>query len=293
MNRVINRCASFSLACVLVSGTLHAAALNLYEWVATAPIVITAEHVGSGGKYAIFEIDQAYRDTLVPGSQLRINVRKANRARSQNSDLKALKFETGSTYILLIDNLTPAKKEAAPTAELVRGVMGVRQLPREGAEVLLTALKEFIRIQDLNSEQAIWSNFERMLEANNPHLLENALDQFLKFRRGEPDHLADLIPLLYHPRPDFRDRAARLIEQIITHRQIGEAVDADWLREELIGSARRDSEISVRISATKALAQFQDAAAQTVLEEIASSDTSQEVRFTAEVLLYRQRQAPR
>ena len=61
----------------------------------------------------------------------------------------------------------------------------------------------------------------------------------------------------------------------------------------LIGSARRDESVAVRVAATEALGGFSGPAVRAILEEIAASDPDQAVRFAAEKLLYNRRQEAR
>ncbi|NIS35732.1 MAG: hypothetical protein GWN73_35300, partial [Actinobacteria bacterium] len=53
-----------------------------------------------------------------------------------------------------------------------------------------------------------------MLEETNPILVDVALEQFLKFHRGDPETLLSVGPLLDHPQEDIRLHAARLIGQV-------------------------------------------------------------------------------
>ncbi|NIR40789.1 MAG: hypothetical protein GWO22_34135, partial [Actinobacteria bacterium] len=68
--------------------------------------------------------------------------------------------------------------------------------------------------QDHRSETIAWSRFGRMLEETNPILVDVALEQFLKFHRGDPETLLSVGPLLDHPQEDIRLHAARLIGQV-------------------------------------------------------------------------------
>jgi HEAT repeat protein len=128
-----------------------------------------------------------------------------------------------------------------------------------------------------------------MLDGTNPIVLKTALEQFQKFRRGDPELLLTLRPLLDHPESGIREDAARLIGQIVARHAGEEVPEEAELRGELIAAARRDPATPVRIWATVALGAFADAAAEEVLEEISESDPEQNVRYAAEKTLLERR----
>ena len=49
------------LALALVPLTSTAASLNLFEWMAIAPVVVAGENLGTYGKYAQFKVQDVYR----------------------------------------------------------------------------------------------------------------------------------------------------------------------------------------------------------------------------------------
>ncbi len=281
-----------SLAIVILAGMLSelssAAPLNLYEWSAVAPIVAAGDVVAEEGRYKELKVARVLRGDVEPSSILRIDLRRANRTRSLNAGLKALRLEQGKRYLVLLER-APVKKAHQPAYRLVRGVRGARELRAEGAAATLDALQRFVEIQDEHSDTLAWSRFSGMLEETNPVLLETALDQFLKFRRGSPGLVLSLRPLLDHPRPDLRERAARLLGQIVRHHLPPSIQDPEDLRTELIGIARRDEVVEVRVAATDALSAFDDSGVEEVLTEIADSDPEQLVRYTAQKLLLERR----
>ena len=168
----------------------------------------------------------------------------------------------------------------------------------------VTSLVIFTRRGEGNSSfsrergKAVWPFWSRMsspflLEEREPILLTTALEQFQKFRRGDPELLLSLQPLLEHPDPGIREGAARLAGQILARYPSGEVTEEASLRSELISRARRDPEIDVRVAATGALSRFDDPAVEDVLEEISDNDPDQRVRYAAEKLLHERRKARR
>jgi hypothetical protein len=280
------RIGSICVALLAAGGGVWAEAQNLFEWSAVAPIVVEAQVTGEEGKFTTVFVRGVFRGDLTPSSQVRIDIKEANRSRSRNADPKPLKLELGADYLLLLE---PSPERGQSCFRLVRGVRGAERLPQEGAAVILNALPEFIAIQDQKSESTTWRRFTEMLEENNPVLLENALDQFIKFRRGEADLVYSLRPLLVHPRADIRQRSAVLIRQIVDMFPVDTIPEEAGLRTDLVGLARRDPTVEVRIQATEALGAFDDRSVKTILEEIADSDPEQDVRYVAEKLLYERR----
>jgi HEAT repeat protein len=162
-------------------------------------------------------------------------------------------------------------------------------VPAEGDQVLFDALVQFVEIHDLKSDSITWKRFAGMLEQNNPLLLQIAMDQMLKFRRGEPDLVMSLRPLLDHPRADLRERAVALMGQLVERHTPDGIPEEPNLRSELVAAARRDPVIEVRVAATAALEWFRDPAITEILQQIADTDPERAVRYTAESLLLRRR----
>jgi hypothetical protein len=274
------------------AGVSIAAPLNLYEWLAVAPVVVSGENLGTYGKYAEFRIERVLRGDLAPDSTIRVAARRANRDRNRHVDRRALKFDKGLSYVLLLAPAATRKSAPRPAAfDLVRGPRGAREVPLEGREAFLGALERFARIQDRNDDRSTWRELGDMLEDTDPLLIETALEQHLKFRRGGPDRLGALRPLLDHPSHTLREGAARVIGQILERREAEPIPDLPMLQSELAGKARRDPAVSVRVAATEALSGIDGTAVDAILAEIARDDPDQTVRYTAERLIHdRQRQ---
>jgi hypothetical protein len=284
-----HRLAALGLA--LVSGVVgpHGddADLNFFEWIRVAPIVVSGQSLGQDGKTWEFRIEHTLRGDLEAGATVRIDLRQANSTRNRRLYPKALKLDSEMEYILLLEPATDGK----PVYWLSRGILGARELPAEGAPALIASLARFVELQDANNETLLWVRLAEMLEETNPILLETALEQFLKFRRGTPDELLTVRPLLAHPSADVREMGCQLLEQIIV-RYLDEGIpEEEALRAELVGTARRDPSIPVRVAAAVALSGFPDVAVERVLEEIADEDPEQAVRYVAEKLLYEREQA--
>ena len=272
----------FSLA--LVPSTSTAAPLSLYDWMGVAPVIVAGRNHGTYGKYAEFTVEAVYRGEAA--REIKVNVRQANRDRDHFLYKEALRFEEGTSYVLLL--APPATRDPAGRSnfELVRGVRGAREIPLEGGGPFLNAVERFASLQDQRDDRVTWRQLAEMLDETNPILIETALDQFLKFQRGEPRLLGSLRPLLDHPAPELRERTARLIGQVLLRNGEESIPDVGNLQNELVARARRDDAIRVRVAAVQALDHLPRDTVQEILEEIARDDPDQSVRYAAEMLMY-------
>jgi len=257
--------------------------LNLYEWMATAPVVVGARVQDDDQRISVIEVVQAVRGEVKDGDTILLDVRRANRDRELFEP--RLKLKAGRTYLML---LKPREKKKGGTLPyfLVRGIQGAREVPAEGAALYLDAASRFAKIQDSHNESLVWTSFRQMLEEVSPVLIETSLDQFLKFQRESVDLIPLLRPLLDHPRPDLRQRALRLAGRVLERHPSGEIPDQEDLESEIIGHARRDSSVDVRIAATHALKGLPGPSILDILESISHDDPEQSVRYAAELLLH-------
>ena len=257
--------------------------MSLFDWMGTAPVIVAAENLDTYGKFSEFRVDHSLRGELPVGQTIRVGIRWANRDRNREINKDPLRFEAGTAYLLL---LAPARMKeedhSKPAFGLVRSVNGARVIPAEGAAPLLEAVTEFVDLQYANNEDITWDRLSQMLESTNPFMLETALDQHLKFRRGTTKDLGSLRPLIAHPAPETRMRALSISAQII-ERAVDEPLpDADLIRTDFSGRARRDDDPRVRSAAVDALAGLNLPGIDLLLEEIARDDPDQSVRYSAE-----------
>jgi hypothetical protein len=147
-------------------------------------------------------------------------------------------------------------RNGLPVYRVIRGPRGARQLPAEGSPALLDAMERFVLVQDAGDDRVTWGLLGEMLQETNPIVLETALGQFLKFRRGETDMLPAVLPLLDHPVAEIRARSARLIGQIVRRYAAAGIRQEEELRSAIAARARRDEVVAVRVAATESLASF-------------------------------------
>jgi hypothetical protein len=269
---------------VFAAGAALASPLCLYEWIALAPVVAVAQTHSDGGRFVEVQLTDVFRGGLPAGSRLMIDLKRANRDREEGR--RALRLEADRKYLVLLRRDGTRSSDDLPVFGLVRGIEGARELPAEGSQAVLDAIRRFVEVQDRKDEIAAWKSFRDMLEETNAIFLETSLDLFLKFRRGDLALLPVLRPLLDHPRPDLRARTARLVGQIVEHRAEAEIPNEDGILGEIYARARRDPSAAVRVAATAALGGITGMGPEEILREIARSDPEQAVRYEAEKGLF-------
>ena len=122
-------------------------------------------------------------------------------------------------------------------------------------------------------------------------LVDAVLELYVKFRRESAAMAGLLEPLLEHPRPDFRRRAALLLGRVLSRDASASLPERPAVISALTGRARRDDDATVRREATAALAALRDAGVDETLRAIARDDPDQDVRFEAEKSVFERREA--
>jgi hypothetical protein len=254
-----------------------------------AEVVVAGRAIDEVGKNTAVAVERVFRGEVELGEVLQVQVKRANRVRDE--DEIRLKLGANKKYMLLLRPDPPKDPDGEMSYELIRGVYGAREVPREGASAFLDAAERFARVQAVNDDSQQWHSFDVMLEELNPILIQTALEQYLKFRRGAPDVVPRVRPLLHHPRPDVRQAALALSGFLLERFPPSEFPDVKGLEMDIIALARRDPAAEVRLEATLALRGLADDSVNQIWEEISNDDPDQHVRYTAERLLYEHEQA--
>ncbi len=262
--------------------------LGLYEWMATAPIVIAADIVADDLKFVKAVTRSTFKGPLAQDGVLLVDMRRANRDRDMGTP--ALDLEKGRAYLLLLEPSTRGKKEPHPVFDLVRGVRGAKILPAEGSAATIAAMARLAKVQERDSDDFLWASLPSFLEDDNPILVDAALDLYLKFRRESVALVPIVSPLIDHPRPDVRLRAAVVLGRILERPEAHDLPERRVVIGELSGRARRDDDLDVRRASTAALAPLRDAGVDETLRAIARDDPDQNVRFEAEKALFERSQ---
>lgn len=263
--------------------------LGLYDWMATAPIVIAADIVADDSKFVMAVTREAFKGALVVDGTVLVDLRRANRDREMGAP--ALDLEKGRAYLLLLQPSRRGKKEPYPVFDLVRGVRGVKPLPVEGSAATIAAVARLAAVQERNNDAFLWATLPGFLEDDNPVLVDAALDLYVKFHRETAALIPVVSPLLEHPRPDVRRRAVLVVGRVLERADSANVPERPDVIAELSGRARRDDDVIVRRVATAALASLPDAGVDETLRVIARDDPDQNVRFEAEKALFERSQA--
>jgi len=258
--------------------------LGLYEWMAVAPIVIAAEIIEDDATFVRAIARATMKGGLSVGAVALIDLRQANRNREDGTP--RVDLVKGRTYLLLLKASSRGKSEPHPVFDLVRGTRGAKALPVEGSAATIDAAARLAEIQERKNDDLLWGTLPVFLEDANPVLVDAALDLYVKFHREGVALVSILQPLLEHPRPDFRQRAALLLGRVLVRTGAAEVPERAQLVAALTGRARRDDTVSVRREAASALAALPDAGIDETLQTIARDDPDQDVRFEAEKSVY-------
>jgi hypothetical protein len=258
--------------------------LGLYEWMGVAPIVVAADVVADDGKFVRAIAQTAVKGGFAVGGVALVDLRRANRDREPGT--AAADLTKGRSYLLLLKASSRGKSETNPVFDLVRGTRGIRALPLEGSAATIDAAVRLAKLQERNDDGVLWATLPGFLEDANPVLVDAALDLYVKFRREGVALVPVLEPLLEHPRPEFRRRAALLLGRVLVRAGAADVPERSQLVAELTGRARRDDDVAVRREATSALASLNDAGIDETLRAIARDDPDQDVRFEAEKSLF-------
>ena len=253
--------------------------LGLYEWMAVAPIVIVADIVADDGKFVRTIARAAVKGGLSVGAVALIDLRRANRDREEGAP--GIDLLKGRTYLLLLKASARGTSEPYPVFDLVRGVRGAKTLPLEGSAATIEAVVRLAEVQERTNDAFLWATLPEVLQDANPVLVDAALELYVKFRHENIALVSILQPLLEHPRPDVRQRAALVLGRVLERAGTAELPERPQLVAELTGRARRDDDVAVRREATSALAALPDAGIDETLRAIARDDPDQDVRLEA------------
>ena len=264
-------------------------ALGLYDWMATAPIVIAADIAADDSRFVKVVTRSAFKGALIVDSPVLVDLRQANRERELGTP--ALDLAKGRAYLLLLKASPRGKKEPYPVFDLVRGVRGAKELPVEGSAATLAAVARLSQVQERNNDAFLWAALPDFLEDDNPVLVGAALDLYVKFHRETAGLIPVVSPLMEHPRPDVRRRAVLVLGRALRRADSADLPERPEVVAELSGRARRDDDLNVRREATTALAALPDAGIDETLRAIARDDPDQNVRFEAEKALFDRSQA--
>jgi hypothetical protein len=280
-------------AAVITQARAELIQLTLYEKPAQSDLVVRGKVVRGDLRLAEVAVDEVLkgkyeRPTLFVVFRLDNFTRK-------NWEEKVL-FQNGESVLLF---LKPFEKESGerPFADrfsLVRGVQGKVDLPAEGSEAILDATRRFVRVQAQTDIDQSRRELVAFLRDPNPLVVEAALQEVQRLRLGREAGVPDLLKLLAHPSPEFRQGALRILGQALDHRTNGgpPLPNEDHVVGLILGRAREDEADEVRVAAVRALEARGKRDVVAVLEQIARTDPRQMVRFEAGLAAYELKRIP-
>ena len=215
--------------------------------------------------------------------QLKVVFRAVNWSRDLWED--RIIFPEGARLVLFLQPfIKKGKVNALDQFELVGGYHGIEDVPPEGNEAYLQAIRRFVTIQSQPSQLAIWKQARSLLEEDNPYLVQAGFEQVLRFR------LADeaLVPVLLERMEDetvaFRTQSAQCLGDVLedARRDDKTLLGEDHMRDLLLFTATNDADVHVRVEAIRALEAGRDINLVPTFRRIALEDPSQAVRYQAE-----------
>jgi len=274
-----------ALVCLLAAIPLlwgEVSPASLWEKTYRAELVARVTVLDGDNRLAVMAVEE-----VIKGDYNREQLKIVFRARNLDRDRweEKIVFEPGSHLILF---LTPYLKDgmvqASDQFSLVRGFQGRTEVPPEGTDAFLGAIRRFARIQSLDSQLAIWDAARDLLKEDNPHLVEAGFQQVEKVRLADEELIPDFLRHLESPNVPFRASAARCLGQVFAASRDPEEVleTEDHVRDLLLHRAMNDDDSAVRVESIKALAARWDANLVPSFRQISQEDPSQDVRYEAE-----------
>jgi hypothetical protein len=273
---------------LVLAAPARAAISSLDNWEKTfrSELVVRATVLDGDDRLARMKVDEVLKGDY-KGEQLKIVFRAANFARKTWEE--KITFKTGQHLILFLDRFRKNGVLQAPDQfELFRGSNGREEIPSEGEDAYLLAIRKFIEIQGLESQLARWDASRALLSETNPFLVDAGFEQVLKFRLANATLVPVLLGHLDSETVAFRQKAVRCFGQVFesTSREAGDLPTEDHIRDLLLNKAMKDPVADVRVESIKALGAWQDHDLAASFRAIAAQDPSQAVRYEAERAIY-------
>lgn len=275
----------------LVTGAVET--LTLYQKTARASLVVRARALSDSTRRPEMEVIEIYKGSY-SGRSLSIAPHFEDYG-SPTPWLRREVFHKGEESILFLSPYRDefGRDEGAGTFALLNADQGKLEVPAEGGDALVAALRRFVGILSMDQHDHQCEALRGLLGEKNPYLVEAALAECRKFRMGEPQDTDALFGLLASRRAEFRAGALTILGQILTdQRALGgpELQSRQAIFERVASQARTDEDEGVRKEAVDVLGAFADSAALALVESIGRNDASQSVRYQAQVVAFRLRE---
>lgn len=247
-----------------------------------AELVVRVRVLDGDNRLATMKVEE-----IIKGDYDRETLRVVFRAMnlSRNYWEEKVVFPLGAHEILFLRPFVKKGKVNAPDQfELVGGHHGTEEVPPEGNDAYLQAIRQFVIIQGMGSQLAIWNQSRQLLESENPYLVQAGFEQVLRFRLADEEMVPVLLLRLEDETVAFRSQAARCLRDVFEdfRREKKTLTAEDHLRDMLLFKAMNDQSVDVRVEAIRTLQAGRDADLVPSFRQIAREDPSQAVRYQAE-----------
>jgi hypothetical protein len=288
---------AIAVACLALAGPPAARAdliqLTLYEKPAHSDLVVRGKVVRGDLRLAEVAVEEVLKGKY-DRSSLFVVFRLDNFTRKSWEE--KVQFQNGEPVLLFLKQFEKesGEKPYPDRFSLVRGVQGKVDLPAEGAEAILDATRRFVRVQAQTDIEQSRRDLLAFLKDRNPLVVEAGLQEVHRLRLGREAEVPELLDLLVHPTPGFRQGALRILGQILdgVSEDVRPLASEDHIVSLILGRAREDETDEVRVEAVRALGARGKRDVVPILERIARTDPRQSVRFEAELAAYELRRAP-
>jgi hypothetical protein len=267
--------------------------LTLYQKTARAALVVRARAISDSTRRPEMEVLEVYKGSY-PAHSLTIAPHFEDYG-SPTPWLRREVFRKGVESVLFLSPYQDefGRDEGAGTFALLNADQGKLDVPAEGGDALIAAVRKFVGILSLEQSDRQSAALRGLLGDKNPFLVEAALSECRKFRLGQAEDTDALFSLLGSRRAEFRAGALTILGQMLTdQRTLGgpEIPSRQAIFERVAARARMDEDEGVRKESVAVLGAFADSAALALIESIGRSDASQSVRYQAQVTAFRLRE---
>ncbi len=275
---------------LLLPGIPAAAPETLYERLAYTDLVVHVRTVDGTLRLAECQVLEVLKGSY-EDEKLFIAFRADNTQREHYRDRITFMDDEESILLLapVLDSL--GHPRAANRFRLVGKLAGKIDLPREGAQATIDAVRHLSTIQNLTDIHQLWAAYRLLIMETNPILVETGFSQILKFRLGNPEMVPVLLDFLDSRDDGFRRSALQVQTQIFHKSRRNQAPlgNEDHVVARLLTVAMEDPAPAVRVGAVQALNAYGRPDVLAALQQVARDDPSQFVRYEATVSVYRLR----
>lgn len=263
--------------------------LTLYQRCGRSPWVILGEVTDHDNRFAEIRVVEVLKGEY-EGRSLRVIHRLENFLRESWED--RIEFNPGAPVILFLKRYDPEETDGQKVPEKLQaedmfassfGPMGVFDLPAEGQEAYLEAVRTFTRVATKEDPVAKEDALLGFLKSGNPHILQAGLEQVRDRRLAFDEHVPVLMELVDNDRQPIRLNALQVLGQVAEDLRVSRRTlpDQQSLVSRLKGKVLSDESDTYRSEALRVLVLLGGERERPFLERISKEDPSQLVRYQA------------